>query len=295
LAQAKVPYITETAPTIVDQQELDRFAPYMYAPSALGGNRWNVYVDQLAAAGYFSPTAKVGIYYTDGPTGGRTEAVVKSRLAQIGHPAVAEGSVAENQSTADIARKSGPTQNAILKFRQAGVDHVVCVYTGGSCFTGFMVQAEGQGYRPRYAMTSMESIGLGTSVAPHAQLQGALASSWMPGYDVEEAQMPALNPTFQLCMQLTKGITHASNGPQSLALGCNGLFFLQTVASRAGSLSPAAIRSTVDGLGSGFESPMIWSTGFAPGRFDGASSVGLLAWNTGCDCFAYQGAPAPAP
>ncbi len=91
--------------------------------------------------------------------------------------------------------------NAVLKFRSAGVTHVITVPTGGALPFAFMPSAESQGYRPRYAMNSLEIPAFVDLNVPNAQLKDALAVGWLPTSDVLTPQRPNDNPAERLCFR----------------------------------------------------------------------------------------------
>lgn len=282
-----------------DQQVFNGFAPFVYSPSYLRGDRWGVIIDELAAQGYFGRNARVGLIYMNTPAVIRVkDRIIKPRIAAHGAKVVAETSMPEYDSLAGLSDASSATSSAVLQFRSANVTHVFAVGTNGTAYTFFPPQAESQGFRPRYGFDSTEIPQIAAANAPKAQLHGALGTGWWPTYDVDTPQDPGGNPATALCNSIlaNAGIHPNSRFAENDAIDlCDSLFFLTTNMNVAPQLTVAGFRTAVDHLGSGYRSPFTFSTEFSPGRYDGASAVRPEAFDDTCGCWKYTGPTVPAP
>ena len=83
----------------------------------------------------------------------------------------------------------------MLKFRSAGVTHVLAVEEN-AWLTGFFgIYSANQDYYPRYGYTSQEPLGNVDSNVPHKELERALFIGWNPVQDVNDpAQLTAQWP-----------------------------------------------------------------------------------------------------
>lgn len=145
-------------------------------PGRTSTSRWpRATVDGLDAAGYFAGGARVGLLNFDAPVYARVVARLRTEMQRKGHAFASDVTVATPPSVADFGAMSAAIGNAILKFRQAGVDHVMFAASAELPFF-FMAQAESQQSRPRYGLSSNDGPDTQINIgAPDAQLRGALA------------------------------------------------------------------------------------------------------------------------
>lgn len=296
LAKRQVPYF-QSFLQAVDAPLFSQFSPYLYAPGELSGDRWGAVVDQLAAGGYFDPGTKLGLFYIDLPQMRRTLTnTVKPRLAHYGVTVAAEASLSPYYSISDFSQAAAQAQNAVLKFRTQGVDHVLITTSNGIGPLVFLPQAESQGFRPRYAWTSVDLPAVWAPQLPRAQMKGAVTVGWRPTVDVDFAQDPGDNPEQALCLDIVRkaGVKVPSRFAAYLyTSACDGLFFLKATLDGAPAVTPDGLRAATDRLGTSYRSPLTFSTSFGPGRFDGAGAVRRSGFDDGCGCFRYSGAATP--
>ena len=271
---------------LLDQSVWDQYRPYLYMPFAMSAERLgNVYADELVAAGYFDKGARVGIVRYDNPQHQRfSTALLRPRLAQHGIQVVEEIAVRQPPTAASAGDTAAQLSNGILRLRAASVSHVLFVPSGGAVPFVFMSEAEGQGYRPRYGMNTLDIPYFVSDQAPASQLSRALAIGWSPASDTHREQQP-LSPPRKLCYDLTNS--------QQAQRFCDGLFFLKAAIDRAPVSDAASLRAAVEGLGNAFDPVFTFATRFGPGRHDGASAIRVVAYDTGCECFQYTGPVKP--
>ena len=267
----------------VDGPMWSRWMPYLYMPFSASADRMGFYVDQLAANHYFAADARVALVRYDVPEQARfASQVLRPRLAAHKVNVVDEIAVSRPPSASGAADTASQLSSAILKMRTDGVTHVVFVPTGGAVPFVFMSEAEGQGFRPRYAMNSLDIPVFVAEQAPASQLHGSLVIGWSPPSDVEYAQEPTpKNEWRQRCHDLAN--------IASMARYCDGLFFLKAALDRATTFSAAGLQEAVEGMGASFAPVFSIADRFGRNRHDGASAVRLVSYDDGCSCFQYTG------
>ena len=174
---------------LVDRPLWDQWLPTLYMPFSMSGDRLaGVYADELVAAGFFPKGARVAIVRYDNPQHVRFAQLFRPRLAAAGVDVVEEVALRQPPSAAGAGDTAAQISNAILRLRASNVTHVAFVPTGGAVPFIFMNEAESQGYRPRYAMNSLDIPYFVSDQAPAGQLAGALAIGWSPASDTHREQ-----------------------------------------------------------------------------------------------------------
>ncbi|HVV35399.1 MAG TPA: ABC transporter substrate-binding protein [Acidimicrobiales bacterium] len=267
---------------VVDGQQWKQYLPYLYMPFSVNADRMGFYVDVLASGGYFDAGARVAIVRYDLDQHARFVAnVLRPRLAAHHVNVVDEVALNHPDSAAQAADVGAQIGSAILRMRAERVDHVLFVPTGGAVPFLFMSASQAQGFKPRYAMNSLDIPYFVTDQAPAGQLHGALAVGWSPPSDVYPAQLPPPNDATKLCYQAAQNT--------SIARFCDALFFLKAAVERAGRFDAAALRTAVESMGTSFQPVYSIADTFGPGRHDGASAARLVRFDDGCGCFNYTG------
>jgi hypothetical protein len=251
-------------------------------------------VDGLHDAGYFDG-ATTGLIRFDAPVFTRiTEEVLKPELARRGL-AIADGAEAilsTPGSVADFGSMNAEISNAIVRFRAAGVTHLLIVENAAVLSFFFTQQAEAAGFRPRYGLSTYNTPSTLANQAPPEQLHGSIGVGWSPPNDVFEGQHPGGNPTWQACTDVFAAAGLLSEYQAQgyyLQAHCDSVLLLREAFGRAADLTPQALRAAVDGLGSAYTSPMAFRTVLGPGRHDGGAAWRLFAYDEACACFAYTG------
>lgn len=266
-----------------------RHAPYLYAPSWVSIERLGpVWLDRASARGYFEPwdtargasgvaPVKVGILSERHLHGQEFTAAMREQLRRHGVEVAATFEYSGQTSTVGTEMSS-----AVLRFRQAGVTHVVAQ---GILF-GFALAAEGQGYRPRYTVSSIHLPNLFLGFVPQAQLAGAVGVGFSPVADVgnnRRSQDPS--PAEAHCRNVVQGADQNDDRALAAAFACDGFQFL-VAAIEAGGLSTEGMRAGAHAVPA---TP--WASTFSialpANRFDGASTVQDLAYRADCECFVY--------
>jgi hypothetical protein len=255
------------------------------------------WISGLKAGGYFDKGAKLGLARFDAPVFGRIATLIKNELKKIGQKIVVEAVLNTPQSVSDFGRMSSEFQAAVLRFRQAGVEHVMFdEYAGEMPFFGLTV-AENQDYHPRWAFNSTNLTNTIQAQHGDSQLTGAVSVSWLPGQDVADQHDPRVGTgVLAKCYDIVKkgGMT-----PSRLYSGifCDSFFFLQRILSTTNNVTPEGMGAASAKLGTSYESPYTWTTRFGAGRTDGASSVRIAKYTLNCvevdgeprGCFKFSG------
>jgi ABC-type branched-subunit amino acid transport system substrate-binding protein len=271
-----------------------QLSPYLYQPSRARPERWvAAYIDGLAAQGFFSKGARVGLVRFDAAPYDRiTRNVLKPRLARHGVTLIDEAELTTPPSLAAYGTENQQISNAILRFQSRNVDHVIFFTTLGELSVFWFQQAEAANFHPRYGMSSYEYFRQATGQSD-AQFRNAVGVGWLPFFDVDSPLDPGGTATTKICASIMK-----EAGVEPMAgrrTHCDGIFFLKAVLDRAPALNPAGFRATVEALGSSFQPASVFGTRFGPGRYDGPSQLRYLKFFSDCGCFKYTGGLHPLP
>lgn len=289
-ANANTPFIAQTA-SLYDHTMYDRHPGLVYQPFMISAERQGVWIDSLASQRYFQPGGKVGLLEMDNAVYHRfADTVIKPKLAAHGIQLSDEFAFAAPDSAASAGSLFAQSNNAVLRFRAENINEVILSPSGGAIPFVFMQSAESQGYRPRYALNSLEVPAFVTQNVPVAQLTGSVGVGWLPASDVYYKEVAhGVNPAEDLCFNITK-----RNGDE-VKRYCDGLFFLVAAFAKAPEFTPAGLRAGVAALGTSYDSPWTFATRFAQGRYDGARQVRALAFVDGCACYRYSGPTIEVP
>jgi len=293
LAQHHTPLVINTNSYYYDDAQLAQFGPYYYRPFMASIAEVGSQVDGLIRFGFLSASHKIGVLRWDDPQGGWAESnLVAPHLAAHGLKVASEFAYTPINSLAEVSQAANQSNNAVLRFRSAGVDRIITVASNAAFPFLFATAAESQGYRPGYGMSSMDIPGFQPGNAPSGQLPGMVAVGWNRGFDLDfNAPTPGASsiPEWQQCgaIESQGGIT---NGDRS---ACDVFFFVQRAVAGASSLSAAVLRAGVDHLGSASQAGATVNLLFRPGRDDGISSARWVVYDGGCNCMKYASTPFP--
>lgn len=292
-AKAKVPLISASVASL-DAQAMRAYAPYLVTSLV---PTWDaltpVLVSRLKAQGYFggwdtatsrtrSGAAKVGILIKSDDIAPRILARLTKAVEAAGAPGVESYTFRADAS--DVS-------SAVLQFRGRGVTHVIS--TDGGALLAFMLSAEDQGYRPRYAASSFLTPAIfyeGT--APPAQLVGMTGVGWSASTDVSDARDPGDAGTGETeCKQmLAKGgqTFRGKRLAEAVAFAfCDGLRLIVSSATAAGGLTGADVARGMQVAAPRLPISFSFGNGFGPDRSFIPGAVRDVAYDTDCRCFSY--------
>jgi ABC-type branched-subunit amino acid transport system substrate-binding protein len=278
----KIPFIGQSV-TLSDEALFARTRGYFYQPFQIRSERLaTTWVLQLSEMGYFKG-ATVGLLRFDSSGDARFAAVVTSALSAIGVKVKVDVALRSASSTSDAGGVFSSASNAVLRLRSEGVTHVMLIPSGGAIPFAFMPSAESQGYRPRYALNSLEVPAFVAPNVPAAQLKGTIGVGWLPASDVYYKEVEhGVNAAEDRCYTAAK-----RNGDEAKRY-CDGLYFLHDALLGATTVSPERLLGGVERLADKYNSPWTFRTRFGPGRYDGAASIRRLAFVDSCRCFRYS-------
>ncbi|HYZ92010.1 MAG TPA: hypothetical protein VFA34_06395 [Actinomycetota bacterium] len=276
---------------LLGRQAFDRYADYLYMPQMIGTYRFGFYADALASAGYFDRGAKIGLIRYDTAVHKEfADAVIKPGLSRHKQKLTAEAAITKPESASRAGDSASQISSAMLRFRNAGVDHVLFSPSGGAIPLLWGPTSESQGYYPRLAFTSLDIGNFVTDNLSDRQLNRAVYIGWMPAGDTYMQYTPKDDADLEHCKQAT-GVRDDTD----MVRFCDGLFFLKAAFDRTPSFGVKGLRTAVERLGTAFGSPWSLTTRFAPGRHDGVSSYRLMRFYADCSCFKYVGSPHAVP
>lgn len=280
-----------------DDTMMRAFAPYVYH---IGVASYDAviptWLTRLKAIGYFSgwdttgggPGAapvKIGLLYAQQQPQARITAQLKAALVQRGYTIAAE--VTYDASTINTTTRG--MAGAVLPFHSAGVTHV---FTLDSAVLYFMLAAENQHYRPRYALNTYHGPGAALQGNVAAQLVGSMGIGWAPTSDVDSGHDPGrVGPAAAACEKAMRdaGVDVRSRSALWVAMMfCDGVSLFATAADAGGGFTAAAIHTGVSRLTDRFPSATVFNpSGLTSTRLYLASRTRDFAWSTACSCFAY--------
>ena len=285
IPQQKIPLITTS---VVLASEITKFAPYLATPAPDLSTVMRDTAFGLRDRGWFDPAKgfkKLGLLYDEcAPEVNKTldDALAKAgisgdKTSKYSFPCPPNGFA----SPADMAQ-------AVSQHRLAGVTHVIPL-TGGGSFRPYTEAANGQGFKPRYAITDYQgnTVTATSNLRPNPDnFDRALAMSpqkfginTTPGFQLDAAT--------KRCQATAQ---KAGLSPEIIFQGAGGSCSMMTVAeaalNKATSLAPAAI---LPGLFSAGLLEMAYSysdvTYKAPNKLGGGDTYAPIEWHKECTCW----------
>lgn len=243
--------------------------------------------------------AKLGIISLDTPTFNRPlDKVLLPALARSGHPVDPSlvYRVHRPATNAEAGQTAADIQSATLRFRDAGVTHVVMLDVSAFLTLTFLNTARNQRYYPRLGANSATGMqALHDAGAVDAQhLNGAVGVGWMPTLDLPAGEGDAyLTPETKKCLDNNKkrtGQTFTSTNAASIALApCDSIGAIAAAVRKAGTVVNFDTgRAAMEALGGSLRPAGIPKVFFGPGRHDGAEVGFDLFWDSGCTCAKYR-------
>ncbi|MCA1710597.1 MAG: hypothetical protein LC789_02730 [Actinobacteria bacterium] len=262
-----------------------------------------------ANLGQAAPTkAKVGMLGWDFPDWVRPQdRVMRPALAAIGQPVDPKLviRIQGTESNADAGRFAAEISSAVLRFRDAGVTHIIMLDSDGLITFTFTKNAENQNYFPRLGIntaTGAQAL-YSAGLIPAKSLAGAAGLGWKPLLDLPFGEGPRyLNADkVKECLEIIRkrsGQTFNSTNAASVALVfCDVMFGVAEAYNRAGPvLNVATAVQGLESLRGSYRAAAAPKTFIGPGRHDGLENGFDMVWDAGCTCAKYKdnGHPIPA-
>lgn len=254
---------------------------------------------RLAAAGHLTRSSRVGVLVEGCPFNERAVArTLVPTARRLGLTLSSTRTTTCFGSVSDLGRLASQAQAAVLDFASRGVDRVLFVSAvEGNLLLLFATAAESQGYRPRYALSSLALPDVVAQNVPQQQLVGAQGLGWLPVTDADGPLSPSAQTASCLALLKGQGLAVRSRADAFFAYAPCDAFSLtaRVLAGTGGATAPGSFLPALASVGTGFRgaTPLDGATDFRDGRTDGAARGRVFAWSTSCACFRYAGAAAP--
>ena len=296
--------MTTGAVALEDRPILQHFSTDIALTELTNDDAMRVTIDGLSRQGYFSSGAKVGIAtWDEGDFAYGVQHVALPALARSGFHDVPAQYVAVPQSEGDLSATSASVNNAVLKFRAMGIDHVL-LFDGAAGINGagtlvllWMNDAQSQHYNPRYGLNSTSGLSTLAPDLPPQQMAGSIAVGWIPVLDETPGDYPTSKypATAQRCLRIMAagGERPSTVNQTGVELGiCDWFFFLrQTLDPIADSLTTSDALAAINGAGHSFASGAVFGVDVTAGRHDGVSVARNAAFVQSCTCYRYTSGP----
>lgn len=267
----------------------EQFAPFTYSAHAASMERFvSGFVDRLRANKYFkggwdadqvtpgTEPRKVGVLSRRDVYGSEFRTSVKNQLERTGLTVAVEF-----EWDGQVDTVSNSMNQAVLKFKEAGVTHILSQFN--SLFF-FASAAESQRYRPRYSIMSDNSPIVLAANLPKEQLRGSIGAGYAPQFDVTPAQAPGVTNRAQgHCRRILRdaGLDEHTGWD-----ACDAFGLLHNAVKKT-ALSADGLRKGIDSIRS-MPAAASFEIGYPAGRYDGGNVVRDLQYKEGCRCFEYR-------
>ncbi|HVF20515.1 MAG TPA: hypothetical protein VNA14_09760 [Mycobacteriales bacterium] len=244
------------------------------------------------------PTGKVGIISWDEPNYryGVEHGHVPA-LSSVGVKPTDIRYITVPQTAGAIADSSAAVSNAVLRFADAGIDHVLIqdgpagVFGGAGLTILFLNNAKSQQYYPRYGFNGDNAPAF--SAYPTDQQHGMLAVDYldyMPSQDDGMSPNPARKRCFEIMAE--RGITPNDQNSYASAAGvCDSVWFVERILGGTGPLTRDGALRVASSLGTSYRSSVVYGTRLSGTRRDGAALFRPARYDDACTCMKYLGPP----
>jgi ABC-type branched-subunit amino acid transport system substrate-binding protein len=243
-----------------------------------------IIIGALDSQGFYDG-ARVGLVWYDKPAS-------RSAVEEAFRPAFAARGIDVEEFVMSSYTSSEQYSSAVLRFKARGITHVQFVDVSGLVALQFMQYAETQQYRPRYGLSSANSLSAVQSAVSPQQLRGAIGVGWMPSLDT--AEHPGFSTTATECLDALRADGRRTGDRVAVALAlwtCETLWFFRAALERAPEHTVGGFVAGLASLGDGYVPADTFAVRVGPGRYDGPAAVRPLAYDDGCSCFRYTGDP----
>jgi len=225
--------------------------------------------------------------------------VMLPALARIGRPVDPELVIRLSEpknGNADAGQFAAEVSSAVLRFKGAGVTHVIMLDSGGIITLTFTKNAENQGYFPRLGINTAAGLQYLSSLpgSDTKAYAGAIGLGWKPTLDLPRGQGDRyLTSATTECLKIISkrtGQNFTDTNAASVALSvCDAIFGVAEAFKRAG---PVLNVSTgvrgLESLGNSFRAASVPKVFLGPGRHDGLELGFDMAWDTACRCIKFK-------
>jgi hypothetical protein len=245
--------------------------------------------------------AKLGVLVIDRSDYLRpVERVLLPALRRAGHPV--DSTLVLRAPLYVGAQDAGPvaaaTKNAVLRFQQEGVTHVIILDANGTTTALFAQNAQSQLYFPRLAGTSASGFQqlYDLKALNDRQINGTVGLGWTPVLDLPAGQGDRyLSKAAPECLSVIKrrtGQTFTSTTAAGVAmLACDAVFPLSTLLKdQQGPLTRAGAVHAIESFGQRLLAASVPYLRFSPTQHDGLETAFDMVWDNACSCIRYKDA-----
>jgi hypothetical protein len=275
----------------VDNEGFEELAPYYWSPLLPS---YDDLVGGLAAAlieeGWFEG-GTLGVLAIDSELSRRVyDRHFAPRLEAAG---VAVASYNPIDPTDGTSFNNGLLQ-AIIDFREAGVDRVVAI--GGSRLVSWFIETSvTQNFSPEYALTSYDAPDFNAYNFPQ-MMGGASGISVLPGYDLDDDQLPfPASAAEQECADIFTAAGLEFSVRTNIRTGllfCDVFRLLRDASPHLAEVSAQGVTEAVWQLGDSFEAASVYGVEFTEGSYAGGDRYRRFRFDPGCECMVLTGDPA---
>lgn len=267
-----------------------RMWPSVYMPFSLGLDRMmRLEVAALAGAGYFDRDGRLGVVrYRSEAAQRAVETVLKPALKARGVTVEEEAAVTPTESVDSFAQTQAEMQSVVLRFRAAGISHVLfAIGSQGFASRSFATVAEQQSYRPRYAFNSGENPGAVPGSEPNPQYERSVLVSWS-SWDRGWEDGPSKSPRGRECLDILRqeGRPPPRDGlmGQFFVYYCDNLFLMRDALQGVTDFTSTSFGQAMSRLAP-WQPAETYSSHLPGGRHDGASAYRVATYQPACGCF----------
>ena len=233
---------------------------------------------------------KVGIIAFDRPEYHRVvDGILIPELQR--HGAEVEGAVYAAVAYDDIAAQMA---NAVLQFSAAGVERVVVFGQGGGLWLVFATQAESQGYRPAYGISSMDRAFFITDAMPPEQKRDIAGPGIMMQLDIDAVAQPDPTKAMRDCWKIVnegagENVQHGSIDAIAVLAVCESVFLTDYTLEHSpdASIERADVPGLFRAAGTGFRSLLMSGLDFTAPRMDATRDYANMIYDRDCECMRY--------
>ena len=183
---------------------------------------------------------------------------------------------------------------AIINFREAGVDKVVAI--GGSRLVSWFIDTSvAQNFAPAYALTSYDAPDFNAYNFPQ-MMGGSGGISVLPGYDLDDDQLPfPASAAEQECADIFTAAGLDFSVRTNIRTGllfCDVFRLLRDASPHLAEVSAQGVTEAVWSLGDSFEAASVYGVEFTEGSYAGGDLYRRFSFDAGCECMVLTGDPA---
>jgi hypothetical protein len=259
LAKRGIPHLT-TSFNIPDRQELRPYPLLLAMSTPTIDRRGLLKLRGASADGVMTSRSKVGVLSDTCP--GTQQSLSRTFLPEarrLGLQVVKSIAIGCTNGNGDNGRAVSELQSAELQFASSGVDTVVFhSVSEGPALLLFSLNADSQGYRPTYVVSSLANLDSLKSYLPRGQIGNIHGYGWMANQDIPPSTYPKPNASQRRCLGMlaAKSIRPATSPDFAFAYNiCESLFsYERALTARAGDSSGVGVISAIRAFGPRVES-----------------------------------------